>query len=136
MSGEVKAFRRSGTSGVVHLRVVVHALGNGDTRRGVDVTGEQGVDVVLHGQSFALVQRQTRSRTTPPCRALTTSERSGGRALRHQQSPKSEEDNAIRDSYSPSVTGTGSLVVGVRRRHVVGELSSAKYFQRNSTPHP
>jgi hypothetical protein len=39
---------------VVHLRVVVHALGNGDTRRGVDVTGEQGVDVVLHGNISAL----------------------------------------------------------------------------------
>ncbi len=69
------------------VRIVVHALTDFETSRGVGVTSEEGEDVVLHSKkgSARLVASKTsyintKARTGPPWRALTIKLKSGGRA--------------------------------------------------------
>lgn len=76
-----------GTGAEAEEGIKTRTLADLDTGGGVDVTSKEREEVVLEGGKQAkvrghhlLTSSRRRSLTTPPWRALTMSERSGGRA--------------------------------------------------------
>jgi len=97
--------------------VVVHTLGNGDTWWGVDVTGEQRVDVVL-------CDGETGRDETKLARLATTGTRTTGvtRGDTHGTTVSGLGHQREIGGQSTRIPGPGGLVIGIRRRHVIGQF--------------
>lgn len=85
-------------------RVVVHALSNVHTGRRVDVAGDEGVHVICATMSRFDHQTEIWGKTTA----------------------KSQIARVSVSVNIPSVPGTRSFVIRVRRRHIVCEFSTTE----------